>query len=46
MKFIVVLLTLVSCTYSMLQPKCVVNPREHRWPDVGKICHESLEYNE
>jgi hypothetical protein len=30
----------------LLQPKCVVNPGEHRWPHAGKICHESLEYNE
>ncbi|CAG2219282.1 unnamed protein product [Mytilus edulis] len=38
-------LAVLPCVFGIFGKKCVVDPIENRWPDMGKICHDPLEYN-
>ncbi|XP_052089067.1 uncharacterized protein LOC127725818 isoform X1 [Mytilus californianus] len=38
-------LAVLPCVFGIFGKKCIVDPIENRWPDMGKICHDPLEYN-
>ncbi|XP_063405438.1 uncharacterized protein LOC134688560 [Mytilus trossulus] len=45
MKQSIFFLAVIPCVLGIFGKKCVVDPIENRWPDMGKICHDPLEYN-